>query len=305
LQNFEQWRLASKSVPESGLLLLLTYDDHALLSDSLDEFVWLKSKIQDAYLKFPHDTVVGQLSHFPETIACSDVMRSMRLTRSNSGCSLVPLAIPIGAILIPAEKFSSWWVTDFTNGGKIVGPENPFGPSVTLPSGYWIGPRREIFRHLDGYTHINIQSSFFAPVILENGILDLPKSPRPNIGDDTQTDLYIECISAVRFSTSVFRYVYTFFPFVSHRFCARLTRLFFTNKTFRHSVYKGSAIFPLLVILRVLSPFFRQYFSSGKHRTALHLMSVAASHGFSRFGMLILVSIIRSRIRAFKIVLRR
>jgi hypothetical protein len=305
LQNFKQWQTASAHLPESSLLLLLTYDDHALLPDTLDEFMWLKHQVQDAYLKFPYDTIVGQLSHFPETIACSSVMNSMRITRLDSGFSLVPLAIPIGAILIPADKFSSWWEADFTNGAKIVGPENPFGASVTLSSGYSIGPRRELFRHLDGYSHVNIKSPFYAPVIIKNGASDLPKSPRPNIGNDVETDLYIESISAVRFTPLVFGMINSFFPFVSHGFYSRLARLFFTNKTFRRSVFKGFAIFPMLAFFRTFSPFFRRYFSSGKHRATLHLISVGASHGFYRLGILILVSIVKSRIRIFGVFLNR
>jgi len=300
LENFQQWSNASKVIPQSGSLLLFSYDDHAILPDSLEEFIWLKSRMQDAYIRWPELTVMGQLSHFPETVAYSSVMNSMGLILSGSDYQIVPVATPIGAVLVPVEKFISWWKYDFTQGRKFVGPENPFGPSLVLKNGYWVAPKREVFRHLDGYSHVNVKSPIYSPVIIQPGQWGLPASSSPILGDNISIDRYLESIFAVRFSFFGLKY-FIRFPLIQTRVVLlRLVRLVFTNKSFAISVIKGFGMLPFLGMFYLLRPISQRYFSSGKHRFTLHLVSSAASHGFLRFSLVTLKEILRKRIAFLK-----
>jgi hypothetical protein len=300
LQDFKQWVCASELIPQSGLLLLLTYDDHALLQGSLVEFQSLKSNVISATEEWPDLTILGQLSHFPETIASGSVMNSMGLNLLGPTYSLVPVVIPIGAVILSAKKFKLWWETDFTNGHKFVGPENPFGPSLVLPNAYCIGPKSEIFRHLDGYSHVNIKSSIYSPVIITCGKWTLPSSIIPIHGNQNAVEQYLEAIFAIRFSFFGLQYLKRFPLINSGSVILGFFRLCLNNVHFLICIFKGILFFPISGCLFILRPFFRQHFSSGKNRFILHLFLLSASHGFSRFGLITIRQILKRRLAIFR-----
>jgi len=155
LSKYEEWKKNSEQNIDNSLILLLTYDDHTFIDSSIDEFNYLLEnvKIIEEYLQQP---IYGCLSHFPESHGSIPFAKALGRYKNINGVPIVPCAIPIGAIILSSISYKKWWETDFTNGSKIVSPENPFGPSVSRNDSWQIFPRNELFRHMDGYSHVGI-----------------------------------------------------------------------------------------------------------------------------------------------------
>lgn len=157
LSRYEEWKKNSEQNINNNLILLLTYDDHIFIDNNIIEFNYLSEnvKIIEENLQQP---VYGSLSHFPESHGSIPFAKALGRYKNINGVPIVSCAIPIGAIILSSTSYKKWWETDFTNGSKIVSPENPFGPSVSRNDSWQIFPRNELFRHMDGYSHVGISN---------------------------------------------------------------------------------------------------------------------------------------------------
>lgn len=157
-EKYEHWKNHSDSIKDIGhLILLLTYDDHIFIDSNIDEVAFLAENIINIESKLK-EPVYGTLSHFPECHGLISFAKAIGKYHAINSIPVVPCAIPIGAVIVSPKNYSKWWDSDFTYGSKIVSPENPFGPSVMAADSWQIFPRSEIFRHMDGYSHVRINS---------------------------------------------------------------------------------------------------------------------------------------------------
>lgn len=156
--KYEQWKSHSDSIREiDKLILLLTYDDHIFVDSDSEEMEFLAKNIIEIE-KDLDKPVYGTLSHFPECHGLISFAKAIGKYHTINSVPIVPCPIPIGAVIVSPKSYAKWWEIDFTNGNKIVSPENPFGPSVMHVDSWQIFPRNEIFRHMDGYSHVRINS---------------------------------------------------------------------------------------------------------------------------------------------------
>lgn len=158
LDSTGSWNNALETVlrDKPDLILLLTYEDHVFQRSASQEFCRLAKCLldwPDDAAPTPHFSV---LSHFPEAHIQADFWEALgRTTRSSDGL-VVPVATPIGCLLVHPGTLSNWFKSDFADGGKVVSTENYFGKSVEDPRGFSITPKREVFRHIDGYEHVGL-----------------------------------------------------------------------------------------------------------------------------------------------------
>ena len=150
LDSYSKWLKAAHSVPLSSKLVLLQANhDHPYVNPD-KSFFWDFAKEISEFDNY----VIGQITHWPEFVALSQ--NREWITKKNMGLLQHNVNHVIGTTLVSRNFFISWWEKDFTNGHKIVRPDNPFGPSVRLKNILGITPSTELFRHLDGYGYIGI-----------------------------------------------------------------------------------------------------------------------------------------------------
>lgn len=155
LQYFEEWKDASKQVPlDTDLILLMTNLDHVYVAESSSAFESFCLEIIDKKEK-----VIGSITHWPELIT-SRKFKMIELGDQRNKLFLRLTNKSIGTCLVNMTCFYSWWEKDFTNGQRFVRPDNPFGPSVFSKDMNDYLPRIELFRHLDGYGHVGINSKY-------------------------------------------------------------------------------------------------------------------------------------------------
>lgn len=151
LEFFLDWKNASKNIPsDSDVVLLKNNHDHVFThSNPLAFYKFIND------LNFFNKQYVGEISHWPESIGN---LRSGRWVKfKNEDHYFVTSATKtIGTCLIRPDFFQSWWTKDFTNGSRIVRPDNPFGPWVEFDPISRIVPTCEFFRHLDGYGYAKV-----------------------------------------------------------------------------------------------------------------------------------------------------
>lgn len=162
LQTYHEWKemLKSLDVPSSDLVLLLTYDDHAFIDDSAQELLEIANTISDSQIRNP---LYGLITHFPEVVSSIETYTRFGLASKLNDCFLVPCRKPLGALLLRKGDLEDMFSEDIWGENLIVAPENYFGPSVITPTALGLIPKRELFRHLDGYRHIGISDSPFRP----------------------------------------------------------------------------------------------------------------------------------------------
>lgn len=158
LESFPDWVSASNLVVASGQtqMALFTNDDHLKVTEDNEEFKFLFELVAEAQKAHPDITIMLPLSHFPEVHSVIPIAKVTNLLRSFRRAPLIPCQIPAVPMVLSVEKFKSFWVNDFTNGARIVGLENPFGPSLRLSDGFYLPPRQELLRHADSYGHIGV-----------------------------------------------------------------------------------------------------------------------------------------------------
>jgi len=168
LQYFADWQKVSEQIPdETETVLLKSNHDHAFLHSSPSLFYRF---IRD--INIDGDYYIGEISHWPEAIGNSGLGNWERTHDKNSFYSVTNTSSTIGTCLIHPAFFKSWWKNDFTNGTRIVRPDNPFGPSVIFDSVKKITPNCEFFRHMDGYGHQRIYAPIASPIRSSFSIVD-------------------------------------------------------------------------------------------------------------------------------------
>jgi hypothetical protein len=153
LEYFRQWQIAAKSIPNAvKVILLMNNLDHIFMPNEDKNFIEFIKFLEDQ-----EDDAIGGIMHWQEFITSIG-------TRKVKGSNI---SIPIfsnetyytsGTTLVKTKFFKSWWEQDFTNGQRIVRPDNPFGPYVNFNWSKRYIPSREFFRHLDGYGHVGISA---------------------------------------------------------------------------------------------------------------------------------------------------
>jgi hypothetical protein len=155
LENFQDWVEAAKKLPSSDCTILLMANlDHAFVHDSAEDFQEFVDFFENLEV-----SAIGAITHWQEFITEKKVRFFKRFRKTI--VFRKPISAPIGTCLVNVEFFRSWWDRDFTNGHRIVRPDNPFGPSVEFDTEvFHYIPQHEFLRHMDGYGHINIQSRY-------------------------------------------------------------------------------------------------------------------------------------------------
>jgi len=153
LDSFDSWQDASALIPkDTDVILLKTNHDHAFVSESVPAFERFVRDINTF-----GDRYIGGITHWPEMVS----RLGQHWAKSSAGDTWNLVAetnMTIGTCLVSRSLFLEWWKVDFTEGKKIVRPDNPFGPSVSFKECPFLVPSTEFFRHLDGYGHVGITS---------------------------------------------------------------------------------------------------------------------------------------------------
>ena len=157
LSNYQDWLNSSDSIPASSNLVLLQSNfDHAYVNPS--PFSFLETC---QHLLVQEKRSVAEITHWPEALSeISGPWGAIQNMKVHPNYFTRDTKLAVGTTLVRKEFFKEWWRSDFTYGSKIVRPDNPFGPSVKFPNATLIIPQAELFRHMDGYTHVGIRSQF-------------------------------------------------------------------------------------------------------------------------------------------------
>lgn len=167
LEYPSQWREAFSKYESSSLVLLNSNDDHAILPNgesglrSLVETMNKNSSIE-----------IGLVTHFSEFVGflSRERIKAFFLRRQSLPPRQLMMDFSIGTILVRADLAKKWFEEgSLLEIGRIVRPDNPFGPSVTFSPTIAIVPTDEIFRHLDGYSHARL----FQPIPPLRNVIDL------------------------------------------------------------------------------------------------------------------------------------
>lgn len=155
LSTFIEWQQAEKNIPKHNKLILLqTNFDHPYIAEIPECFFQFCGQI-DAL----SNRAIGNITHWPEAI--SSLMNPWRKHNNNyvrGSVYIDECEEVIGTCLVTRQLFNEWWTNDFTNGAKIIRPDNPFGPGVRFLTAQSVTPKIELFRHMDGYGNVFIKS---------------------------------------------------------------------------------------------------------------------------------------------------
>lgn len=198
LESFSEWKELSDSlISDFGptkTLLLMTNDDHVMLDAGLDRINTDISQFIEYSALFSEDgnTLMLPLSHYPEIRGLVEIARNAMALKQIDDRKIVPCQIPAVPMLVRASEFASFFTSDFTQGARLVGLENPFGPSLRLHNGYYLVPTDEILRHADGYGHIGltkwpVQAVAPSVEITANGIIEHPYQAFPPSVSEKET----------------------------------------------------------------------------------------------------------------------
>jgi hypothetical protein len=155
LGSFEDWNLSMKAIPISCELVLLQSNfDHAYVAKEGKIFSVFANEVKRADRRS-----IGEVTHWPEALAeIAQPWHRNQKSRIEENYFERFTNNVVGTSLISKKLYEEMWTDDFTGGSKITRPDNPFGPSVKFSSAVHLTPRQELFRHLDGYSHVGIKS---------------------------------------------------------------------------------------------------------------------------------------------------
>jgi hypothetical protein len=164
LECFNAWKVAASKIPSSAQIVLLKSNhDHVFLPNNTNGFYQFLFNLSS----FGED-FIGEITHWPEFIgdvhSRSWKVNSNSNSNSNERYFVTTTTNSIGTCVISPAFFKSWWVNDFTNGSKIVRPDNPFGPSVIFAPIKRVIPTTEFFRHLDGPAYRDVTAPVSGPL---------------------------------------------------------------------------------------------------------------------------------------------
>ena len=326
LDSFDSWKQAAikKSVQSAKLVLLISYDDHAFIDKDAQEFNELAKKITKRKTLVTGEKTYAILSHFPEMHGSIPVANSIGRLQNFEETLLVPTVNPIGVLLLNPVDFSLWWEKDFTNGAKIVGPENPFGPGVFVKNAVTLVPRKELFRHLDGYSHARIENAVFKPLRASiciklnsinpsifqsdwnttSDILKLRDMDSFEILSESDTNsksnnflITLIKVSSKRYSIKSISCINTIYRLDSKTLFKLILSFFLKEKIFRQMVIKSAFEFPMLVLFGVLNRFALLIIGKEREAKYLNLILQMSSIGFVRFPLRLIKAILKRRSR--------
>jgi hypothetical protein len=329
LQNFKDWKHASKSLDleKSDQLMLLSYDDHVFLKNSVDEFMDISKKQIKLKKLLTSYQVMVPLSHFPESHSVIPIAKALNILVQHKNIHLTPVVIPIGAILINPIDFQNWFANDFTKGQKFVAPENPFGPSVYLKNGLYIVPKFEIFRHLDSYSHIGLfkwpYQVLDVTVKVNKGSRDkytyspwikTVKYRKPDyqvnntILIDSKISGDIEGFVASIIKANCIRISWESINLVNEKYLLSKKEIYIAllislkaSKYFRKALLRTFFEWPILFALKIIFFRFGGWNKISKNRKMLSIILYGAPTGYLRFSRILIKQIVLRRFKLIKI----
>jgi hypothetical protein len=307
-EKYLHWKEHSDSIKnQSALILLLTYDDHIFIDKNNDEINFLTSNLRkiETHLEQP---VYASISHFPETHGLITFAKAMGRYHVINSIPVVPCVIPIGAVIISPAIYNQWWEKDFTEGKKIVSPENPFGPSIMNENAWQIFPRNEIFRHLDGYSHVRISSRpygvlkpnyltvsssefVYSPYFISDQVKLIKSKNNYDlilVGNDPRQELIKDIIFAnqLRISLESIKYIATKFPLYYSKLNLVLYQILLSNN--KKLLFQTCIELPTIFVLRAYF-FSKKILKKNYSINDMRFASMFSSHKTTRFIRLFLL----------------
>lgn len=308
LDSFDLWKESSEAsgVQESDLLLLFSNDDHVYIENGTEEFRFLMNCLLTFSEQYPDCELYVPLSHYPELHALVPLGKSAGLNQKLSEFMTVPTVTPIGALLLRPRNYISWWDEDFTHSKKFVGPENPFGPSIVRSNAHFLVPRKELFRHLDGYGHVKIckkpfgalKSNFSINKVVGTGLIENTWLVSTTVNETNSNSLLMESgdkgdkqsfLNAIikanykRLSVPSILWINTLYNFSLFQVFLIVLESLFTSSVMLISFIRTLLELPLRILLFLISPILRKYHTSIWGVQFKRFLSLSSSHGFSRF----------------------
>ena len=148
MKTVAEWEEVSRLYSDPEVVLLQTNDDHYLLQSGFKELEYL-----EAVLVTNDSIKQAGITHFPEMFGLSKSSDSFFSPTHERYLHLTTGSV--GTVLIKGDLFKSWWQKDpKLYAEKIVRPDNPFGKPIQFEPCLMAIPNTEVFRHMDGYSHI-------------------------------------------------------------------------------------------------------------------------------------------------------
>ena len=157
LEYFNDWNKSVKDIPKNSELILLQSNfDHAYIAKDVKLFSIFANQ-----LKRVDSRSIGEITHWPEALSeiSKPWTRGQELIIEENYFQRNTDRV-VGTSLISKKLYEEIWRNDFTQGKRITRPDNPFGPSVKFRPAVHLSPKHELFRHLDGYLHVGINSKW-------------------------------------------------------------------------------------------------------------------------------------------------
>jgi len=157
LEYFKDWNMSVQNIPNNSELILLQSNfDHAYVAKDAKLFSSFAN-----HLKQVDSRAIGEITHWPEALSeiSKPWIRSQELIIEEKYFQRNTDRV-VGTSLISKKLYEEIWRNDFTQGKRITRPDNPFGPSVKFSPAVHLSPKYELFRHLDGYLHVGINSKW-------------------------------------------------------------------------------------------------------------------------------------------------
>ena len=322
LDSFDLWKKSSNTsgVQQSDLLLLFSNDDHVYIENGTEEFRFLMNSLLTLSEQYPDFELYVPLSHYPELHALVPLGKSAGLNQNLHQFMAVPTVTPIGALMLRPINYISWWREDFTHSKKFVGPENPFGPSLVRNNAHFLVPRKELFRHLDGYGHVKIckkpfgamSSNFAINKVTGSGVIENRWFVSTKVNETNSNTLLLESgnkgdkqsfLNAIvkanykRLSVPSILWINTLYNFSLFQVFLIVLESIFTSFIMLKSSLRTFLELPVRILLFFFSPILRKYHASIWGVQFKRFLALCSSHGFIRFLRIFTLEIGRHYLR--------
>lgn len=243
LEFFSDWQQVSRNLPsETEVVLLKNNHDHIFTHSDPSVFYQFINDLNASNKEY-----VGEISHWPESIGNLRQGKWKKFGNNNNFYFVTSATKTIGTCLIRPDFFKSWWLKDFTNGSRIVRPDNPFGPWVEFNSVNRVVPPCEFFRHLDGYGHAKVNAPIAAPLracctIIGNCVVHEEWIKGSFFHSKNKPDLPVEPRLDKKNSSSILINLAQ----LCSAYKVNFKNLWFVNRSFDYKISKYFFLYPLL-----------------------------------------------------------
>jgi hypothetical protein len=149
IENRQTWAVAVSHYEPDDLVYVKANDDHAFVCQSVEYFEDFCSLLADN-----SELKMAALTHFPEMHNLAEISNPEDVASYGDHVA-VKVNYAIGTQLVRASFLQSWWAPGRISDATVIfRPDNPFGESVSFENSQMLIPNIELFRHLDGYSHI-------------------------------------------------------------------------------------------------------------------------------------------------------